>query len=89
MLDEQDLHAIGQMMDAKLTAQKREVMNEVKVLLDTEVQTKFNLLAERQQDILERLVSHSCVDELEDEVEFLKVLFRQMNEELQLLKKDQ
>ena len=89
MLDEQDLHAIGQMMDAKLTAQKREVMNEVKVLLDTEVQTKFNLLAERQQDILERLVSHSRVDELEDEVEFLKSLFRQMNEELHSLKNGQ
>lgn len=51
MLDEKDLQAIGQMMDVKLAQQKQEIKTEfrkeiiqdMKVLLDTEVQTKFNL----------------------------------------------
>lgn len=87
MLDEKDLQAISQMMDGKLAAQKKEIMNEVKVLLDTEVQTKFNLLAEGQQEILERLVPRSRVDDLEDEVKFLKSIIRQISEDVQKLKK--
>ena len=87
MLDEKDLQAIAQM----LTQQKQEILDEathrMKVLLDTEVQTKFNLLAEGQQDILERLVPRSRVDDLEDEVKFLKSVVRQMNEDIQQLKK--
>lgn len=87
MLDEKDLQAISQMMDGKLATQKKEIMNEVKVLLDTEVQTKFNLLAEGQQEILERLVPRSRVDDLEDEVKFLKSIIRQISEDVQKLKK--
>lgn len=87
MLDEKDLQAIAQMMDTKLDAQRKEIMHDVKVLLDTEVQTKFNLLAEGQADILEKLVPRSRVDDLEDEVKFLKSIVRQMNEDLQKLKK--
>ena len=42
-----------------------------------------------QQAILEKLVPHSRVDDLEDEVKFLKSIVRQMNEDLQVLKKAQ
>lgn len=106
MLDEKDLQAIAQMMDTKLSQQKREILDEtsqqmqsmraeildetthrMKVLLDTEVQTKFNLLAEGQQNILDKLVSRSRVEELEDEVKFLKSVVRQINEEVQALKR--
>lgn len=83
MLDEKDLQAISQLM----AQQRKEIMHDVKVLLDTEVQTKFNLLAEGQADILEKLVPRSRVDDLEDEVKFLKSIVRQMNEDLQQLKK--
>lgn len=121
MLDEKDLHAIAQMMDTKLSQQKRDILDEtsqqiqgikaeildetsqqmqsmkaeildetthrMKVLLNTEVQTKFNLLAEGQQDILNQLVPRSRVEELEDEVKFLKSVVRQINDEVQALKK--
>ena len=50
---------------------------------------KFNLLADGQAAILEKLVPRSRVDDLEEEVRFLKTVVRQMNEDLQNLKKAQ
>ena len=66
MLDEKDLQAIAEIMDSKIGAsekrmaqlmaqQRRDIMQDVKTLLDTEVQTKFNLLAEGQEEILRRM----------------------------------
>jgi len=66
MLDEKDLQAIFQIMDSKLAAQKQEVMGEVQVLMESQFQPQFSLLAEGQQAILEKLVSRSRVDDLED-----------------------
>ena len=81
MLDEKDLQTI----DQKLAQQRKEIMQDMKALLDAEFQTKFNLLAEGIQDIQEKLVPRSRVDDLEEEVKFLKALYRQMNEDLQEL----
>ena len=55
--------------------------------MDMEFSKRFDLLAEGIQDIQEKLVPRSRVDDLEEEVKFLKVLYRQMNEDLQELKK--
>ena len=59
MLDREDLQAIRQMMDElmdqKLDAQKKEIMHEVSVLMDSEFTPKFNLLAEGQQQIIDKL----------------------------------
>ena len=55
MLDEKDLQAIAQLM----AQQRRDIMQDVKTLLDTEVQTKFNLLAEGQEEILRQFVHHN------------------------------
>ncbi len=91
MLDEKDLQAIGQMMAQQKqeikTELRQEIMQDMKVLLDVEVKTQFNLLAEGIQDIQEKLVPRSRVDDLEDEVKFLKSIVRQMSEDLQKLKK--
>lgn len=89
MLDEKDLQAISEIMDSKLAAQKKEIMGEVQVLMESQFQPQFNLLAEGQQAILEKLVPRSRVDDLEDEVKFLKSMVRRMDEELQALKKAQ
>ena len=90
MVDKELLEAIGQMVGTKLAQQKTEILDEatrrMKVLLDTEVQTKFNLLAEGIQDIQEKLVPRSRVDDLEEEVKFLKSVVRQISEEVQALK---
>lgn len=48
---------------------------------------KFNLLYENQQIMMEQLAPRSRVDDLEDEVKFLKSVVRQMNDDIQKLKK--
>ena len=48
---------------------------------------KFNLLADGIKDIQEKLVPRCRVDDLEDEVKFLKVMYRQMAERVALLEK--
>lgn len=83
MLDEKDLQAIQSMIDA---AEQRITKNTV-ALMDMEFTKKFNFLSEGQQAILDKLVPRSRVDELEDEVKFLKVIVRQMTEDIQNLKK--
>ena len=75
---------------ADMAAQEKRVLAEsahnMKVIVETAIQPQFNLLAEGQQAILEKLVPRSRVDELDEEVKFLKVVVRQMNDEIQLLK---
>lgn len=57
--------------------------------VESAVMPKFNLLADGQTAILEKMVPRSRVDDLEEEVRFLKSVVRQMNEDLQKLKKAQ
>lgn len=71
----------------RMDAQKKEIIGEVNVLLENVVTPKFNLLAEAVQDIREKMVPRSRLEELEDEMKFLKSIVRQMNEYLQELKK--
>ncbi len=72
MLDEKDLKEISHLMS---------------VLIESEVNPKFNLLAENQQAILEKMVPRARIDDLEDEVKFLKSIVRRMDDELQQLKR--
>ena len=48
---------------------------------------KFSLLADGIKDIQEKLVPRSRMDDLEDEVKFLKLMCRQMAEDIAKLKK--
>ncbi|MCD7948632.1 MAG: hypothetical protein LUG13_10210 [Oscillospiraceae bacterium] len=74
-----------------LAQQKAEILDEttrnIKFLLDTEVQTRFNLLAEGQQIILEKLVPASRVEALEEDVQVLKTAVRQLSEDMEQLKR--
>lgn len=100
MLDEKDLQAIAEMMkgmesriDQKLEKQKQEILDEsarrMKLLLDTEVTTRFNLLAEGQQAIMDAITPKSEIEELRNEVSVLKLAIRTMNQEIAELKKAQ
>ncbi|MEY8361630.1 hypothetical protein [Flavonifractor plautii] len=100
MLDEKDLQAIAEMMkgmesriDQKLEKQKQEILEEsarrMKLLLDTEVTTRFNLLAEGQQAIMDAITPKSEIEELRNEVSVLKLAIRTMNQEIAELKKAQ
>lgn len=83
MLDEKDLQALAQLTDSKI----RESESRMMAYFESAVMPKFDLLAEGQGDIREMLVPRSRVDDLEEEVRFLKSVIRQISEDVQKLKK--
>ena len=101
MLDKNDLQMIQEIIMAseqrmfgrieaseqKMTAKIDEAENRMKVMMESYFDPKFNLLYENQQIMMEQLAPRSRVDDLEDEVKFLKSVVRQMNDEIQKLKK--
>ena len=123
MLDEKDLQAIAQLMDAKLAHQKQDIMSETKgllaqqkqdimsetkgllaqqkqeildestrrtkLLLDTEVTTRFNLLAEGQQTILEKLERLDDREVMDTRINALEAMVKKLNREMEKLKRAQ
>ena len=93
MLEEKDLQAIAQLMDQKLAQQKQEILDvathRMQVQLDTEVTTKFNLLAENQEEILNRLSSPEDAELLESRVDTLELAVRKHSREIAELQKAQ
>lgn len=98
MLDEKDLQAIAKMMEAQkqdilelMEQQKQDILEQtnanMRVLLELHVEPQLKLLAEGQQEIRTMLVPRSRVDDLEEEVKFLKTVIRQITEDVQQLKK--
>ena len=79
MLDKNDLQMIQEMITTS--------GNRMKVMMESYFDPKFNLLYENQQIMMGQLAPRSRVDDLEDEVKFLKSVVRQMNDEIQQLKK--
>ena len=77
------IEATEQRMSEKID----EAESRMKVMMESYFDPKFNLLFENQQIMMEQLAPRSRVDELEDEVKFLKSIVRQMNDEIQQLKK--
>lgn len=57
--------------------------------MENQIKPQLRLLAEGTADIQERLIPRARVDELEDEVRFLKLMVRQMAERVSLLEKAQ
>lgn len=79
MFDEKEI-AYLQEMEERITCS-------MAVLIESDVTPKFNLLADGIKDIQEKLVPRSRMDDLEDEVKFLKLMCRQMAEDIAKLKK--
>ena len=85
MLDEKDLQAIAQLMEQ----QRKDIMHDVKVLLDTEVSTKFNLLAEGIEDIQSRMPSEDDMDIIDGRLDTLEAIVKKHSREIAELKKAQ
>ena len=85
MLDEKDLQAIAQLMEQ----QRKDIMHDVKVLLDTEVSTKFNLLAEGIEDIQRRMPSEDDMDIIDGRLDTLEAIVKKHSREIAELKKAQ
>ena len=75
MLDKNDLALIQDLLDTQtarmmdvMEAQKKEILQETaaatRVLIESSIMPKFNLLAEGQQTLLETLAPKSRVEEL-------------------------
>ena len=100
MLDKNDLALIQDLLDTQtarmmdaMEAQKKEILQEsaaaTRVLIESSIMPKFNLLAEGQQTLLETLAPKSRVEELEEEVNFLKSIIKLHSEQIAELKKAQ
>ena len=85
MLDEKDLQSIAQLMEQ----QRKDIMHDVKVLLDTEVSTKFNLLAEGIEDIQRRMPSEDDMDIIDGRLDTLEAIVKKHSREIAELKKAQ
>lgn len=72
---------------AYLQEMEERITRSMAVLIESDVTPKFNLLADGIKDVQEKLVPRSRVDDLEDEVKFLKLMCRQMAEDIAKLKK--
>lgn len=88
LLDEQK-QDITELMDQKLAKSEERTQRYMNVLIESKIQPQLNLLAEGLADIQEKLVPRSRVDELEEEIKFMKVVCRQMAEDIAKLKKAQ
>ena len=100
MLDKNDLALIQDLLDTQtarmmdvMEAQKKEILQETaaatRVLIESSIMPKFNLLAEGQQTLLETLAPKSRVEALEEEVDFLKSIIKLHSEQIAGLKKAQ
>ena len=83
MLDERDLQAIGTM----IAASEERMKQYVDLIVENEVRPNFRLLAEGHKTLLETLAPKNRVDELAEEVSFLKTVVAALNKELNELKK--
>ena len=72
---------------ADLQEMEERITRSMAVLIEGDVTPKFSLLAGGIKDIQEKLVPRSRMDDLEDEVKFLKLMCRQMAEDTAKLKK--
>lgn len=86
MLDEKDLQAIQDMIQKSASQTLKDAMQGASVLMESYFGPKFKLLFENQQTMMETLAPKSRVDELEEEVAFLRSIIRQHSREIEELK---
>ena len=78
MLDKDDLKAINEIF-----------AHQINVVLESAIMPNFKSLADGQQMLLETLAPKSRVDELQEEVDFLKSIIKLHSEQIAELKKAQ
>ncbi len=84
MLDEKDLQAIAQLMDQKMAQQKKEIISETMVLMESYFDPKFQALSEQINP-----VPKEAVDILEDRVDDLEKAVELHTQQINELKKAQ
>ena len=94
MLDEKDLQYLAEMekrMDVRMTkladGARRGAVHDMQVIIENTIMPSLKLLAEGQRTILETMTPKSRVDELEDEMQFLKSVIRSQSDRIEALEK--
>lgn len=85
------LEAIGQMMNEKLKENnqilKKEIINEVNVVIEDKVTREIRLIAEGHRDIIQRLPDINEQDQLKSRVRMLERVVVDLRKEVEDLKK--
>ena len=76
-------------MTTKIAESAEESRRYMDVIIESSIKPTLELLAEGQAAIRELLVPRSRVDDLESDVKFLKLMYRQMSDDISRLKKAQ
>lgn len=74
-------------MSAKIEESSKQTLQAAAVLMESYFDPKFELLAESIRDIQAKLVPRSRVDDLEEDVKFLKIMLRQTAERVSVLER--
>ena len=85
MLEEKDLNDIQTLIDSSV----RESESRMIAYFEAAILPKFDLLADGHKLLLETLAPKTKVDELEEEVSFLKMVVQSMSRDIAELKKAQ
>lgn len=84
---------MAKLMDQRLAQQKQEILDEstqrMKILLDTEVTPKFNLLAENQSIMMEKLERLDDIEVMDTRITALEAMVKKLNRDVEKLKKAQ
>ena len=92
MLAEQKQDILGE-TTKMLAEQKRDILEEsaanMRVMIESYFQPQFNLLAESIKSIEEKMIPRSEIEELHNEIDFLKMVVRSLSQDVAELKKAQ
>ncbi len=90
MPDEKDLQYLAE-MEKRMTKiadeTRREAVHDMQVIIENTIMPSLKLLAEGQRTILETMTPKTRVDELEDEMQFLKSVIRAQADRIEALEK--
>ncbi len=74
-------------VDERVAEAAQQINKNTVMLMDLEFKPRFDLLSDGLQEIRSKLIPVSRIEKLEDEVQVLKLAVRQINEDIQALKK--
>lgn len=87
MLDEKDIQVISQLLNQQLSQQKKEIMHEVNLLMESYFDPKFNALADGLELLKEKCVSREDLEETTDRIDVLEAVAKVHSREIEKLKK--
>ena len=88
MLAEQDKKFVGMLAEQKQDILEESAAN-MRVMIESYFQPQFNLLAESIKSIEEKMIPRSEIEELHNEIDFLKMVVRSLSQDVAELKKAQ